>query len=536
MKRRDFMRLGALGFLTLTPLATFAMSRHHKARGADLKVRQLPEHLPLRQLPKIENLSSGSDFKARLTLAATPVELTGPEKTQLWLYNNQITPLIEVTEGDNVEVQVDNHLHQPTTVHWHGLKIPNSEDGGPHDLIAPHQSRTYRFQVKPGNAGLHWFHPHPHDYLADQIAHSMAGAFLVKPLEDPLPADLPSYLLMVTDLRLDAQGQVAPHTHVDWMNGREGDILLVNGQRNPKLELAPGSTLRLRMINACAGRYLRLALDKHPMQLIGTDGGYLEHPVDLDELLLVPGQRCDLLVKLSDEPNQSFVLQKLPYDRDWMGPKPAHYLTTETLMTLATNTATQAPAIALPQRLTEIKPLAEAEVYRQVELSEVMPGHAMSSTDQHSAGHQGNANHQNHGGHGGHGNHGNHGNHAEPGPAAMMTGRPPIDFLINGESFTPGQIMFTGKVGQIEEWEVFNNSHMDHPFHVHGTHFQVVAEQGEAGEWQPPAYRAWLDTVNLKPKQRLKLRLVFDEPGEWMFHCHIIEHEEMGMMASILVQ
>lgn len=515
------MRLAALGFLTLTPIATIAMPKHHQTSGTDLKVRQLPQHLPLRQLPKIENLSSGEDFKARLTLAATSVELTGPEKTELWLYNNQITPLIQVTEGDNVEVQLDNHLHQPTTVHWHGLRIPNSEDGGPHDPIAPHQSRTYRFQVKPGNAGLHWFHPHPHNYLADQIAHSMAGAFLVKPIQDPLPADLPAYLLMVTDLRLDTQGQVAPHTHVDWVNGREGDILLVNGQRNPKLELAPGSTLRLRMINACAGRYLRLALDKQSMQLIGTDGGYLEQPVDLNELLLVPGQRCDLLVKLSDEPNQSFVLQKLPYDRDWMGPKPAHYLATETLMTLATNAATPAPAIALPQRLTEIEPLAEAQVHRQIELSEVMPGHIMPSANQDTGGHAG---------------HSNHGSQAPLRPAGMMTGRPPIDFLINGEAFTPGQIMFTGNVGQVEEWEVINNSHMDHPFHVHGTHFQVVAEQDGAGVWQTPEYRAWRDTVNLRPSQRLKLRLVFDEPGEWMFHCHIIEHEELGMMASILVQ
>ncbi|WP_052063477.1 multicopper oxidase family protein [Nitrincola sp. A-D6] len=526
MIRRDFMRLGALGLLTLTPLASIAMSKHHQGSGVDLKIRQLPEHLPLRQLPEIENLASGNVFKARLSVAATPVELTGPEKTQLWLYNNQITPLIQVTEGDHVEVQVDNHLHQPTTVHWHGLKVPNSEDGGPHDLIAPHQSRTYRFQVKPGDAGLHWFHPHPHAYLADQIAHSMAAAFLVKPYQDPMPA-LPSYLLMVTDLRLDAQGQVAPHTHVDWVNGREGDILLVNGQRNPKLELAPGSTLRLRMINACAGRYLRLALDKHTIQLIGTDGGYLEQPVELEELLLVPGQRCDMLIKLSHEPNQSFALQTLPYDRDWMGPRPAHYLTTETLMTLATNAATRAPAIALPQRLTEIKPLAEAEVHRLLELSEVMPGHAMSSMGHNQ---ESTTSPQ---GHGGHSMHGNQGQHS---PAGIMTGRPPIEFLINGESFTPGRIMFTGKVGQLEEWEVFNNSHMDHPFHIHGTHFQVVAEQDAAGAWQIPAYRAWRDTVNLLPNQRLKLRLVFNEPGEWMFHCHIIEHEELGMMASILVQ
>jgi bilirubin oxidase len=90
-------------------------------------------------------------------------------------------------------------------------------------------------------------------------------------------------------------------------------------------------------------------------------------------------------------------------------------------------------------------------------------------------------------------------------------------------------------VGEVEEWEIFNASPMDHPFHVHGTHFQVVAIQDWKGDWYSPEYAAWLDTVNLKSHQKMKLRMVFKQPGEWMFHCHIIEHEEMGMMSSIRI-
>lgn len=137
------------------------------------------------------------------------------------------------------------------------------------------------------------------------------------------------------------------------------------------------------------------------------------------------------------------------------------------------------------------------------------------------------------GGHGGHGNHGQHEAHGDHADYAL--GRPPIDFLINGKAFKMDEIMFEGKVNEVEEWEVFNNSHMDHPFHVHGTHFQVVSIQDQGGEWHSPDYRAWQDTVNLKPFQKLKLKMVFEETGEWMFHCHIIEHEELGMMASILI-
>ena len=117
-----------------------------------------------------------------------------------------------------------------------------------------------------------------------------------------------------------------------------------------------------------------------------------------------------------------------------------------------------------------------------------------------------------------------------------MNGRPPIRFMINGETFEPGKIMFEGVVDKVEEWEVVNDSHMDHPFHVHGTQFQVVSIRDDNAPWHEPPFRAWQDTVNLKPRQSLKLRLVFEQPGEWMFHCHIIEHEELGMMASILIR
>lgn len=526
MQRRDFLRLSALGFM-LTPLAACLPKGHdHSSPAVDSIAPEidwtalLPQHQPLQALPQIANQASAPQFRATLNMQPTQVPLTADVSTELWLYNGKVAPLIEITEGDQVEVVANNHLAQPTTIHWHGVKVPISQDGGPHDLIPSHGSRTYRFTVSEGNSGLHWFHPHPHHYLAEQIAHSLAGALLVRPKQDPMPATIPSYLLMVTDLRLDANARVAPHTAIDWMNGREGDILLVNGQRNPRLDVAPGSTFRLRMVNACAGRYLRLQLEDHGLQLIGTDGGYLEQPVALNELLLVPGQRCDLLVRASERKGQAFALQKLPYDRDWMGPVPVHYTQTETLLTLHTSSADVQPAISLPARLTSIPALGEPAVQRTVVLSEEMPSHAVGgATDDHAA----------HGGHGGHGNHGMM-------SGGMMAERPPIRFMINGETFQPGRVMFEGQVGQIEEWEIYNASHMDHPFHVHGTHFQVVALQDAEGEWRPPLWRSWQDTINLQPYQRQKIRLVFDQPGEWMFHCHIIEHEELGMMASILIQ
>lgn len=528
MLRRDFLRLGAMGF-TLTPLAACLpdhQSAGHAGHGLDAAAEPagLPQHQPLQALPGINNLALAPDFRGQLTIRPTRVALGADLNPQLWLYNGQVAPLIEVTEGGQVIVALDNQLEQPTTIHWHGVKVPGSQDGGPHDPVLPGGSHTYRFTVPEGNAGLHWFHPHPHGHLAAQIAHGLAGALLVRPKRDPVPDAIPAHLLMVTDLRLDASGQVAPHTLNDWMNGREGDLLLVNGQRNPELLVAPGSSFRLRLINACAGRYLRLSLQQHGLQLLGTDGGYLEQPVALDELLLVPGQRCDLLVRASEQPGQRFQLQKLPYDRDWMGTEPLHYRQTETLLTLVTTAEPVQPPVALPATLAVIPSLGEPAVKREVVLSE-----SMGEETAMMAGHGEHAGHQPGAATGGHAGHG-------AAPRVATGSRPPIRFLINGESFQPGRVMFHGKAGVVEEWEVYNASHMDHPFHVHGVQFQVVSSRLADGEWQPPAFRAWQDTVNLKPGQRLKLRLVFGQAGEWMFHCHVIEHEELGMMASILIE
>lgn len=505
MQRRDFLRLGTLGLL-LTPLAAGLYIRQGNTSpfsgfSSGIRLEDLPENQPLNPLPRLANLRADQGFSTRMRIAPTEVALVDSRKTSLWLYDGKLAPLIEVTEGDSVEVAVDNQLHQPTTIHWHGLRIAADQDGAPHDLIKAGGQKTYRFTVPEGNAGLHWFHPHPHDYLAEQIAHSLAGVFLVNPRQDPVPASIASHLLVVTDLRLDEQAQVAPAIHPDWMNGREGNLILINGQRNPRLDVAPGETFRLRMVNACAGRYLRLSLQEHNLRLIGTDGGYLERPVALDELLLVPGQRCDLLVTASESGKQPFQLLSLPYDRGRRGPPMMRGQQTETLLTLVTGQGEVQSAVELPARLQEVLPLGEPAIKRRIELSEAM-----------SMGHRGGMRGQHH-----------------------SDTRPPMRFLLNGEAYSPGDVMFTGKAGEVEEWEIFNASPMDHPFHVHGTHFQVVAIQDWKGDWYSPEYAAWLDTVNLKSHQKMKLRMVFKLPGEWMFHCHIIEHEEMGMMSSIRI-
>jgi suppressor of ftsI len=567
MQRRDFLRYSALGGLALSAsgLLAYAIAGRHAGHPSVslLEGSALPEGQPLQPLPRIVNLSEERGvFRSVLTPAPSAVALSDDFQARLWLYNHKVAPLIEVREGDELDITLINELEDETTLHWHGVRLPPRHDGAPWDAVAPGDSRQYRYAFSEGSAGLHWFHPHSHQGTARQVAHGLAGALLVRPRQEVLPTEIEEHLLVVSDLRLSADGEVAPHTAEDWMNGREGELLLVNGQREPRLDVPPGTTLRLRLINACAGRYLRLRLEEHELTLIGTDGGLIEQPQPLDELLLTPGERADLLVRISDQAGASFQLASHPYERGWMGERPPHLEVVAPLLAIHTLQAGVQPAVALPARLGEVVALGEPAVRRQVELTEVMPGH-----EDHGAGHgdesdrsAASAGHGDHGGmsasSAGHAAHGSdpmppsdgghdaahgmeHGaaqaGHGDGHGMPEMAGRPEVDFLINGRAFAMGEVLFEGEAGQVEEWEVFNNSHMDHPFHVHGTHFQVIASRDADSEWQEAPWLAWKDTVNLAPYQRLRLRLVFRESGDWLFHCHIIEHEELGMMAAIRV-
>jgi suppressor of ftsI len=539
MKRREFLRYSALGGLVLSSAGymVFAASREHRHAMAPA---MLPEGgQPLQPLPRIANLSDEAGrFRSVLTPAPQAVPIGDEREARLWLYNGKVAPLIEVREGDALDITLLNELEQETTLHWHGVPVPQAQDGAPWDAVAPGESRRYRYTFPEGSAGLHWFHPHPHQGTARQVAHGLAGALLVRPPQDVLPMEVEEYLLVVSDLRLSAKGEVAPHTAEDWMNGREGELLLVNGQREPRLDVAPGTTLRLRLINACAGRYLSLRLDGLELALIGTDGGLIEQPQPLEELLLTPGERADLLVRVSEQAEERFWLASHPYERGWMGARPSHLDEVAPLLSIHTRNSGVHPAVALPERLGRVAPLGEPAVQRRVELTEVMPGH-----DDHGAGHGDEGDRSaapaGHGAHAGHGDHGGHAaqaaGHADHAAPSGESAPPEVDFLINGRAFAMDDVLFEGRVGEVEEWEVFNNSHMDHPFHVHGTHFQVIATRDADGDWREAPWLAWKDTVNLAPYQRLKLRLVFRTPGDWLFHCHIIEHEELGMMATIRV-
>jgi FtsP/CotA-like multicopper oxidase with cupredoxin domain len=451
----------------------------------------LSEGLPLRPLTRLTTTgSTPGAIEVSLRAAPVEIELVPGVRTTFWSYNGSVPgPLVEAREGDRVRVLFTNGLSaQESTIHWHGMPVPASEDGNPLDPVAAGATRAYEFVLPPGCAASYWYHPHPHRVTHEQVFRGLAGVFLVKPAVDPLPAGLLDTPLVISDLRLDSSYRIAPNSALDYVFGREGDALLVNGGRRPVLSALPGAAHRFRLFNATNARYLRLAFDGLPMTLIGTDGGLIETPVTgLSELLLVPGERAEVVVVL----NADTVLLNLPYDRgSMMMGMGGVSRSPESILSVRVQGAPVAP-IGLPLKLRPLDRLPAATVTRRLVL----------------------------------------------GPAMMMggmTGMTTGAFTINGRGFDMNRVDIAARVGEVELWEIINPTGMDHPFHLHGTQFQV-AERERAGVARPEPYLAWKDTVNVARGETVRFRVRQDLPGLRMYHCHILEHEDQGMMGVLKV-
>ena len=400
-------------------------------------------------------------------------ELTPGRATRVWAFDGQIPgPTIEAHVGDVLEVRLTNRLPEPTTIHWHGLRVPAAMDGTDmvQSPIAPGETFTYRFALP--DAGTFWYHPHSNEVV--QLERGLYGAIVVRGDQEPrLDADR---VLVLDDVQLDRRGQVKPPGWwIEQHNGREGSTRLINGRKEPELTIAGGQIERWRIVNAASARYVRLSIGGQPFTLIGTDGGLIDAPVTMNEILLTPADRVELAVGPFAE-GETLHIDSLPYNR-----RSTKRSRTERFGTLRVGPA--APSRAeIPARLRDIEPLVTGSVTatREVHLG-VRP--------------------------------------------SLRHG---VQFIINREPHHRDQPV---RVGELQVWDVVNDMLMDHPFHLHGFFFQVLDVNG-----QPPSFRSWEDTVNIPPKARVRIAWMPDErPGEWMYHCHILEHHASGMMGHFEV-
>ncbi|MCL6528266.1 MAG: multicopper oxidase domain-containing protein, partial [Thermaceae bacterium] len=300
LSRRQFIQRGSAALASL--YAASNLPGLAQGRGFS-NPRPLPTHRPEAGLVEAELAAGVSNS----TVNGSPVRLL--------TYGGLPGPTLRVREGDTVRLNFTNNLPEVTNLHLHGLHLSPTVDN-PLAEIGPGESRLYEFTLPRGSAGTFWYHPHFHGKVAEQLFAGLAGFLIVEGPLDSMPelAEAEEQLLVLKDWAF-AGGGIAPFTRMDWMNGKEGNLVTVNAAQRPTLR-AQKATQRLRVVNASNARYYRLALENHPLYLIGTDGGFLEKPVELSELLLAPGERADLLVRLTRA--GSYRLQALPYNRGAM--------------------------------------------------------------------------------------------------------------------------------------------------------------------------------------------------------------------------
>lgn len=476
MNRRQFLHLAAVA--SSTPLLVQCASR-----------RRLSPIQPLRRI-------TSSAGRLSLTLTAQRSHESaaiGQPQARMTYSGRSPGPVLEARAGDTVHLTLSNELNQPTNLHFHGLHISPEVDDVFRE-VASGDRYTYEFQI-PSNhpAVTGWYHPHYHLQVASQVFNGLAGPLVIRGEIDNIPEiqQAKEAILVLQDIEPNfPEDEALPALAKRW--GREGSKLLVNGQHNPVIGLPQNGLLRLRLINASASRIYQLQLPEHPWFLIATDRGAIAQPQELDTLTLSPGERAELLLPGQRDPSD-YKLLSLPYDRgltemiQGMGNQvqqmPGVVPPTETtLATLRYEESNRTTPLPLPSTLVPVEPLPEPTTAREFILN-----HGIDAT-------------------------------------AGITG-----FIINGQSFVMDRVNTQVKLNQVEDWTIINKASIDHPFHLHTNRFQVIERNGK-----PEPLRAWKDTVNIRGYESVKIRVKFENyTGRTVYHCHILDHEDQGMMGII---
>ena len=435
----------------------------------------------------------------RLTARAGSIPLLGADApdTKVWTYNGSVPgPVLRLRRGERFELDFENALQRPTTVHWHGLRVPNDMDGVPaltQAPVAPGGRFRYAFELR--NTGTYWYHPHFQS--AEQLDRGLHGAIIVE--DDDPPAVDRDLLWVLDDWRLDGQGQIVDdfgNLHDVSHQGRFGNTASVNGRVPEDLEVQSGERIRLRLVNTANAWIFGLDFVAHSPTVIAYDGHAVEPHQPPGGLVIVgPSQRVDLILDLNAAPGERFEVIDRYYSR-----QPYKLLD---LASGQNRLRSKAPThkTALPPPDLPLPSLATAERHEIVFSGGAMGGMQSARYDGQEIGirelaRKGKI-------------------WAINGTVASKHDEPPVLKLRRGHSY----IM-----------EFVNETAFTHPIHLHGHPMKVLEANG-----RKPAWDLWRDTLLLEARARGTVAVMADNPGRWMLHCHIPEHQEAGMMAVVQV-
>ncbi len=416
--------------------------------------------------------------------------------TPVWAYNGQVPgPEIRVRQGERVRIVLDNRLSEDTTVHWHGVRVPNAMDGVPHltqPPVGPGETFSYEFECL--DAGTFWYHPHRRSFA--QVGRGLYGPLIVEERE-PLPVDR-DVTWMLGDWRLRKDASISDdfgNLHDVSHAGRIGNTVTVNGVVSDVFGARSGERIRLRLVNAANARVFGLTFEGHRPQVVALDG----HPVPPHEpggrIVLGPAMRVDLVLDMVARPGSRFKVVDSFY-------KGLEYRLLD--LVYADTPLRDAP----PDRPVNLapNPVAEPDLAAAQRHEVVLQGGMMGMMTAARI-------------------------HGEVVDLRAMT-RQGLVWAINGVAAV-GHVhepMAMMERGSSHILAVTNETAWWHPMHLHGHTFWVLSRNG-----QPTPHREWQDTVLVAPRERVEIAFVADNAGDWMVHCHVLEHQAGGMMGAVRV-
>ena len=454
----------------------------------------------------IPETMSGNEFNLSLQNGTTQL-FDGDATETMGANGGNLGPTLIFEQGEFVNINVANNIGEETTIHWHGMHISPENDGGPHSVIMPGETWNPNFTVMD-KACTMWYHPHLHEKTNEHVTKGITGFIIIRDDEEAA-LDLPrtygvdDFPLNLQTKQFDASNQIVIGEHGD-------NVPMVNSTIDAFVEF-PAQVVRLRVLNGSSMRVFNLGFSNNStFYQIGSDGGLFSGPISMDRLLLAPAERAELLVDLSDMTGESIELKSygstLPQSAygiaglsTMQGVAPSGYNSNELngndfiLLDINVGVQTDNPILTIPSLLVDVTPIDESEATLTRNLQITAPNMMQNSI---------------------------------AGP-----------FVFDGQSFDMNVINQTVQLGDTEIWEIFNMSMVAHPFHIHDVQFYILDRNGVI---PPENERGRKDVVLVKNMETVRFIAKFEDHADdevpYMYHCHMLQHEDEGLMGQFIVE
>lgn len=439
----------------------------------------------------------------RIVAKPARARLRGPDRsdTSVWSYNGTIPgPLLRLRQGEPVRITVENRLDQETTVHWHGIRVPNAMDGVPgltQPPIKPGKSFVYEFT--PPDAGTFWYHPHANSL--EQLGRGLAGPLIVEE-RNSVVVDR-DVLWLLSDWRLSPEGEMRAgfgNRMEAAMSGRIGNTVTLNGRASPEVSVRAGERIRLRLANGSLARIMALWFEGHRPTIVAIDGQPCDpHEPHNRRILLGPAMRVDVMLDMHGEPGRRYRVIDDFYDG-------LSYVVTR--LAYVPKPSIRKQPLEAPMRLAR-NPLSEPKIANAERHELILQGGMMGGMMR-----------------------GGRGRGMMQGMMGMGDG---ALWAVNGVSMTGDghagmKPAFTFARGRSVLLTMRNQTAWWHPMHFHGYSVRLLSRNGER-----VPHRQWQDTVLMAPEDVVQVAFAADNPGDWMLHCHVTDHQATGMMTVFRV-